>query len=342
MTLGAPLALILLLAVPLLLLLKRGQRRRGTIGYPATGVLAALPRSPRMRLAAALPWARALALVLAVVAVADPRWGLESTRAYRQGVAIVVVVDISSSMLAEDLQVTSEPANRLDVVKATLHGFVGGRGPDGEGRDGDALGLVTFARYADMVSPLTLDHDAFLATLESIEIVSVPQEDGTAIGDAMVMATDLLREAEAESKVMVMLTDGNNNAGAVEPMDAAWVAKTFDITVHSIGAGGRDPVPTTTTIAVGDGTRTMATRGGFLDQLLLKEIATVTGGQFFRATDGTALAEIYSQIDALEKSDLVVEQFQRSIQIFPAFLGLALLLLLIEATLGNTVLRTTP
>ncbi len=341
MTFDDPFALVLLAAVPLLLLLKRAQRQRGTIGYPATSALATLPRSPRMRLAAAMPWARALALMLAVAAVADPRWGLESTRAYQEGVAIIVVVDISSSMLAEDLRVTSEPATRLDVVKATLRGFVGGRGPDAEGREGDALGLVTFARYADTESPLTLDHDAFLATLETVEIVVVPQEDGTAIGDAMVLATDLLRDAEAESKVMVMLTDGNNNAGAVHPMDAAWVAKTFGITVHTIGAGGRDAVPTTTAISAEAGTRTMATPG-FLDQFLLKEIADTTGGQFFRATDATVLAEIYSEIDKLETSTQVVEQYQRSVQIFPAFLGLALLLLLLEAALGNTVLRTTP
>ncbi len=340
MTFDDPMALILLLAVPLLLLLKRGQRRLGAIGYPMTGPLADMPRSMRMRLASAMPWARGAALVLAVFAVADPRWGLELSRAYQEGVAIVVVVDTSSSMLAEDLQITAERSTRLDVVKATLRDFVGGRGPDSEGREGDALGLVTFARYADTVSPLTLDHDAFLDTLGEVEIIVVPQEDGTAIGDAMVMATDLLRDAEAESKVMVVLTDGNNNAGSVHPMDAAWVAKTFDITVHTIGAGGRDAVRTTA-VAVGSGTRTMATPG-LLDQTLLKEIADTTGGRFFRATDGMALADIYSEIDQLETSTMVVEQYQRSVQIFPAFLGLALLLLLLEATLGNTVLRTTP
>jgi Ca-activated chloride channel family protein len=340
MTFDDPLALILLLAVPLLLLLKRAQRRHGTIGYPTTGPLADLPRSARMRFAAALPWARGLALTLAVFAVADPRWGLELSRAYQEGVAIVVVVDTSSSMLAEDLQITAERASRLDVVKATLRDFVNGRGPDSEGREGDALGLVSFARFADTVSPLTLDHAAFLATLDAVEIIVVPQEDGTAIGDAMVMATDLLRDAEAESKVMVVLTDGNNNAGSVHPMDAAWVAKTFDITVHTIGAGGRDAAPTTT-VTADDGTRTMATPG-FLDQFLLKEIADTTGGKFFRATDGRALADIYSEIDKLETSTQVVEQYQRSVQIFPAFLGFALLLLLLEAALGNTVLRTTP
>ena len=340
MTFDDPTTLILLLAVPLLLLLKHGQRRRGSIGFPTTAPLLTLPRSARMRLAAAMPWSRGLALALAVIAVADPRWGLESSRAYQEGVAIIVVVDISSSMLAEDLQTTAERATRLDVVKTTLRSFVNGRGPDSKGREGDALGLVTFARYADTVSPLTLDHDAFLATLDAVEIVVVPQEDGTAIGDAMVMATDLLRKAEADSKVMVVLTDGNNNAGTVHPMDAAWVAKTFDITVHTIGAGTRDAAPTTT-VSAESGTRTMATPG-FLDHFLLKEIANTTGGQAFRATDGTVLAEIYSEIDKLETSTQVVEQYQRSVQIFPAFLGLALLLLLLEAMLGNTVLRTTP
>jgi Ca-activated chloride channel family protein len=338
-TLDDPTALLLIVLVPLVVYAGR-KRARIAIGYPSTGGLAQLPASFRTRLAHALPWLRALTLAVCAVALADPRWGLESTKSTREGIAIVVVVDISSSMQALDLQGGDEPANRLEVVKETLRGFVEGEGELLGGREGDAIGMVTFARFGDTVSPLTLDHEALLAALAEVDVVALAEEDGTAIGDAMVLGTDLLKRADAESRVMIVLTDGANNAGEIEPMDAAWVAKTFGITVHTIGASSRGTEP----IEAGtsdDGTRLLSAPG-FIDEHLLEQVAELTGGRFFRATDGTALASIYAEIDRLEKSTNVAEQYQRQVQVFPIVLIVALALLSLEAVLGNTILRTTP
>lgn len=345
-----PWALLLLAAPPALFLWLRRRDRPAGVGYTATGDLEILGGAFMTRLRAALPWVRLLVLALCVVALARPQWGQQVTRIYRDGIAIVMVVDVSSSMGALDLQIGDEPANRLDVVKETFRGFIeGGEEGEGEGegggepesgREGDLIGMVTFARFGDNLSPLTLDHDALLLALDEIDIVQVSEEDGTAIGDALAMGAELLQRAGAKSKVMILLTDGSNNAGATGPIDAAAAAKALGIRIHAIGAGTRGVAMTP--VRQGDDTTVMVPTQVFIDERMLAGVAEATGGRYFRATDGAALREIYAEIDRLEKSTNVAEQYQRYVEGFPALLLCALLLLCAEAALVNTRLRALP
>ena len=187
-------------------------------------------RAARLRPSFAAPAARRPALAaragpgLAVLALAGPQWGVETTRALREGIAIAMVIDTSSSMSAIDLRLDDRPSDRLEVVKAAFREFVTGGASGVEGRGSDAIGMVTFARYADNISPPTLDHEALLGLLDQVRIVELPTEDGTAIGDAIVRAIDMLQQAGAVSKVIILLTDGSYNAGEVEPLVAAQVA----------------------------------------------------------------------------------------------------------------------
>jgi Ca-activated chloride channel homolog len=340
MRLAAPQALLLLLLVPPLLWWV--VRRQGTVGiaYPALGALVRLPPSWPARLRAALPWLRALVLILIIVALARPQWGVEATKIQREGIAIAMVVDVSSSMGALDLQLGDRQANRLDVVKETFREFVAGDDGALAGRDGDVIGMITFARYADALSPLTLDHDALLGLLDQVEMVALPDEDGTAIGDGMVLAIERLREAAGVSKVMILLTDGSHNAGDVEPMQAAQIAAALGIKIYAIGAGTRGIALMPTRDRNGSINYTPAQV--FIDEFTLERIANVTGGQYFRATDAAALRSIYGEIDRLEKARHVAESYQTYLDAFPAMIAAGLGLLLLEVLLVNTRLRTAP
>jgi len=273
------------------------------------------------------------------VALARPQRGLQSTRVYSEGIAIVMVVDISGSMAALDLQLDGQPSDRLSVVKHTFRQFVQGdkRHPS---RSGDLIGMVAFARYADSISPLTLDHETLLALLDQVEIVSSREEDGTAVGEAIALGVARLRDSTAKSRVMIVLTDGANNAGDTEPLQAAQIAKALGIKIYTIGAGrqGMAPVPVRTR----DGRTVLRRMQVYIDERTLKEIAELTGGQYFRATDSETLNAIYDEIDRFEKTTNVVEKFQQYTERFDLFLLPALMLLLLEIVVTNTRLRTVP
>jgi Ca-activated chloride channel family protein len=208
------------------------------------------------------------------------------------------------------------------------------------GRGGDLIGMVTFARYADSISPLTLDHDTLLALLDQVQIVSLTEEDGTAIGEAIALGIERLRDAKATSKVMILLTDGANNAGATEPIEAAKIAQAMGIKIYTIGTGTRGvaPVP----VRTDDGHAVLRHMRVFIDEDTLTNIAKTTGGRYFRATDTSALQAIYGEINRLEKSANVLEYYQEHAERFAWFLLPALGLLLIEILLMNTRLRTIP
>ena len=182
-----PLALFLLVVVPLLLYLRYRRQQPAVISYPTLQDLRALPRTFAVWLHRAMPVLRALALILCVVALARPQWGFETTEVRRQGIAIDMVVDTSRSMAALDLELEGEERDRLEVVKEAFRLFVLGEGENAGGREGDLIGMVTFARYADGVSPLTLDHDMLLSLLDQVEIVTLPEDNGTSIGEAMAL-----------------------------------------------------------------------------------------------------------------------------------------------------------
>lgn len=313
MSLGSPLALLGLLLVPLVLFLSRRRQRPAAIDYSALHDLTALPRSAMTRLREALPLLRALVLVLCVAALARPQQGLEATRIYSDGIAIVMVVDISSSMATPDAVLDGEAGNRLTLVKRTFRDFV-------RGREGDLIGMVTFARYADSVCPLTLDYDPLLSLLDQVDIVPQAEEDGTAIGEAIALGVERLRGSEAASRVMILLTDGTNNAGATPPRLAAQIAKALAVKIYAIGTGNEYAI----------------------DELALLEIAARTGGQYFHATDDEALHRIYAAIDRLETTATVSEHYRQYAERFAWFLLPALGLLLLEMVLVNTRLLSIP
>ncbi|MGH6899183.1 MAG: VWA domain-containing protein [Geminicoccaceae bacterium] len=340
MRLADPEALLLLLLVPPLLWWLRGRAAPLGMAYPALGDLARLRPSWRARLRRALPWLRALVLMLTIVALARPQWGVEATKVLREGIAIAMVIDVSSSMGALDLQIGDRQANRLDVVKETFRDFVSGDGGRLPGRDGDVVAMITFARYADVLSPLTLDHEALLGLLKRVELVPLPEEDGTAIGDGMVAAVERLRAAEGAGKVMILLTDGSHNAGDAEPIEAAQIAAALGIKIYTIGAGTRG-------IALmpgrnRDGSIEYAPGQVFIDEYTLERIAAMSGGRYFRATDAAALRSIYAEIDRLEKARHVAESYQEYIDVFAPVVTAGLALLLLEIVLVNTRLRTVP
>jgi Ca-activated chloride channel homolog len=335
-----PGVLLLLLLIPVVMLVLRRRAAPRAIGFPTSGELARLRPSLAIRLHAALPWLRALVLGLAVLALAGPQWGVETTRILREGIAVAMVIDTSSSMSAIDLRLEDRPSNRLEVVKATFREFVTGGKAGLDGRSSDVIGMVTFARYADNVSPPTLDHEALLGLLDQVRIVERPPEDGTAIGDAVVRAIDMLDDAESASKVIILLTDGSYNAGEVEPLVAAQLAGAYGIKIYTIGAGthGTALMPVA---APGGGTDYLPSEVT-IDETTLTQIAQLTDGKYFRATDAEALRSIYAEIDRLEKAQNVAEHHQRYVEIHPLVIALGLALLLLEMVLVTTRLRIIP
>ena len=340
MILDFPRALLLLLAIPLVIYLALRWRRPAAVAYSAVAAFAGLSPSPTERLRRALPVLRALALGLCVIALARPQSGVQATNVFSKSIAIAMVVDVSGSMGALDLQLDDQLSNRLDVVKRAFREFVEGDAERLDGRDGDLIALVTFARYADGLSALTLDHDAVLAALDQVRIVPFAEEDGTAIGEAIVLATERLREAPTKSKVMILLTDGSNNAGDTHPLWAARIAEALGVKIYAIGAGTRGIAQIPVRQRTG-GTELQQTQV-FIDEYTLEQVASSTGGRYFRATDSEGLGAIYSEIDALERTTTVTEHYTRRVDLVWPFLLGALGLLVLEVVLINTRLRTVP
>jgi Ca-activated chloride channel family protein len=226
---------------------------------------------------------------------------MAETRIRGEGIALMLVVDCSGSMDARDLVPTDVQQNRLAVVRSVLQEFL--MGPDGKHpqRPQDLIGAVAFAAFADGVCPLTLDHANLAQLIQELELAS-PDEDGTAIGDGLGLAVLRLRTSPVASKVIILLTDGENNTGALEPMPAARLAQESKIRVHCIGAGSRGVAP----IPVRDPYGRVALRMArvTIDEECLKRIAQATGGRYFRATDANSLSEIYSEIDRLERTEI--------------------------------------
>jgi Ca-activated chloride channel family protein len=280
-----------LLLLPLLALLV-WLRRRAQVHRPATIGLSTvgwLPSRTRDRTRLVLYALYGLGIVLTTLALARPQKGFRENELSGKGVDIVLAVDVSTSMRAEDFQ----PDNRLAVAKQVAHDFVGGR-------PHDRLGLVIFAGTAVTQCPLTLNHTVLADLLQRVDFGMV--EDGTAIGMGLSTALNRLRESRAKSRVVILLTDGDNNRGAVDPLTAADLARALGVRVYTIGVGtsGIAPVPVDDPV-FGRRYERVPVR---IDEATLRGIAQRTGGRYFRARDSQALGAIYRQIDQLEKSDL--------------------------------------
>lgn len=313
---GTPWVLAALVVLPAWWVWRR-KRRPPAIVFSRTDVLARGPRSGLL-VTHALFALRNLVLAGLIIAIARPRTGAHAENITTEGINIVLAIDLSSSMLSEDFQ----PQNRLEVAKDKVKQFI-------VGRRNDRIGLVAFAAEALTQVPLTVDYPVLLAAVDNLEAGQL--EDGTAIGTAIATAANRLRTAPGKSRVIILLTDGVNNRGAIDPRTAAQAAAAIGVKIYTIGVGseGMAPVP------VGRGL--MGLRYEYrpveIDEALLRDVATATGGRYFRAVDAAALQSIYGQIDRLEREPLHARTYVRYTEEFRWPLGAALLALALEVVL---------
>jgi Ca-activated chloride channel homolog len=317
--------------------------RTGTIAFPAVPLLLELPATPRSVLRRLAGVFVLVGYLCCVIALARPRSPNAPTRVEQDGIAIMMIVDRSSSMEARDLVPGDLSKNRLSVVKEVFRDFVLGTGMTGigttRGRPDDVIGLVSFAGYADSLCPLTLDHDNLVSMVDELEIAR-DDEDGTSVGDALALAVSRLKLSKAKSRVAILLTDGVNNRGVIKPAQAAEMAKELGVRVYCIGTGTNGDAPLPTVDRFG---RSVLVRAPVLiDEASLKAIALQTSGKYFRATDARTLAEVYSQIDQLEKSQVESEQYLRYSEHYEVFAGWGAVLVLAGILSASTFLRTYP
>ncbi|UCG60639.1 MAG: VWA domain-containing protein [Candidatus Zixiibacteriota bacterium] len=321
---GMGLAIVILM---LIYYLRRMRFKSATIKYSDIRIVKRAARSGRQRFRFVLIVLRVLALALFVVAFARPRSGTEYREVTSEGVDIMLGLDVSSSMQAEDFK----PHNRLYVAKEEIKKFI-------NRRVNDRIGLVVFARYSYTQCPLTTDYGVLLNFVDQVNFGLV--EDGTAIGMAIANAVNRLRESDSKSKIIVLLTDGDNNAGEIDPITAANLAGAMNIKIYTIGAGkpGNAMYPYQDPI-FGKRYVYQPTR---IDEKTLKEIAQRTDGKYFRARSGEELEEIYGIIDALEKTEVKVAAHIQYKELFHYFAYAGLILLIIEILLANTYFRKLP
>ncbi len=295
------------------------------------------PVSWRVRLMWVVPFLLSCGLALCIVAASSPRIGNRQTEIKKDGIAMMMVVDTSSSMLALDMDNDRQEETRLDVVQKTVVNFV--QGGDGfTGRSNDMVGLIRFAGFADTACPLTFDHLNLSTIAHGLEITRKQEEDGTAIGEALTLAVSRLNDAPAESKVIVLLTDGSNNAGQETPEVAASLAESQSIKIYSIGVGSNGMAP----IRITDprtGRSRVTTMPVQIDDELLEQISTQTGGQYFRATNREGLQRIVERIDALEKTTMEEKRYREYTEYFPMLLLLALASIVLSSVLEYTTFR---
>ena len=313
----------LLAALGALPLYMWARRPPGRLTFSSLGLLPAR-RSWRARTSFAPAALLSLSVVGLAVALAGPRVPDRHGAIRREGIAIMMVVDVSGSMRALDLSTPEQERTRLQAVVDVFDDFVAGK-HGLSGRPNDAIGLVSFAGYADTRSPLTLDHDNLVAIARSLDIVNDREEDGTALGDGLGLAVERLRESKARSRVAILLTDGVSNAGTDAPLDSAKLAKKLGIKVYTVGAGTNGLAP----IRVEDpftGRSVLRQTMVEIDEDTLRSIADETGGAYFRATDAGALRRVYAAIDRLERTHLQGEKWRQYHEDFALPLALGLLL----------------
>ena len=328
-----PWILLFLLAIPLLALATSSMesvKRPATLRYADISLIADRNRSWRIRLRPLLKLLRWAGLAFLIVALARPQIG-ESRQIIRgEGVDIALSLDISGSMASLDFQ----PDNRLVAAKAVLNEFIAER-------EFDRIGLVVFAQEAFAQSPLTIDHDVLARLLRNVELApDLGLNDGTAIGMGVATAINMLKGSEAESRIVIILTDGVNNSGAIDPFTAAEAAKALGIKVYAIGVGKQGQVPFPSRNIFGD--EVIAYQESIIDEETLQAISAETVGLYFRATDTDALRAIYDEINRLEKSQVEIETFSRYDELAVWVLMPGLILLLVEVFLRNTILRKIP
>jgi len=333
MTFAHPYLLLLLLLLPLAAWLKGRRGAPAAFVYSSVQLLRGvqeITKSSAGRLLATLRW---LALAALVIALAQPRFTkFDTTKATASGVDIVVAFDLSGSMAAEDFELRGQRVNRVNMARAVLERFI-------DKRPNDRIGLVAFGTQAFIASPITLDHEFLLKNLERLDLNTI-NGNQTAIGSALSTAVNRLRELKSKSKIVILMTDGQSNAGKIDPLTAAEAAQALGVKVYTIGVGtqGQAPMPATDFF----GRRGYQMMAVDIDEDTLKEIAKMTGGKYYRADNADKFEAIYEEIDKLEKSDAEVKKFAQHTELFGYMIAIGLVLLTTEICLGQTVLRRLP
>jgi len=315
--------LSLLLLLPVLAWLKGRRGSSPAFLYSSVKLVEGLTNMRHSRAGAFLAAMRWLVLTLFIVALAQPRLSKSTTEVKASGVDIVVAFDMSGSMNIGDYIVQNQQVRRFDISKAVLKKFIGER-------PNDRIGLVVFGSQAFIASPLTLDHDYLIENLERLDLGAIPWRT-TAIGDGLTTTVNRLRELKSKSKIIILMTDGGNNAGKVDPLTAAKAARALGMKTYTIGLGNREIVQQ---------------MGGSADDLpdedLLQQIAQTTGGKFYRANNAEQLQQIYAEIDKQEKTEAVISKYTQFDELFAWLVSCGLALLLAELALGQTVFRRLP
>lgn len=323
---ASPHFLFILIVIPLLVLwyIFRNNKQQAYIRFSDTGFFDKLPRTWKSYLRHIVFALQMVALGLFIIALARPQSSSKNQTVNIEGIDIVLAMDISSSMLAADLK-----PDRLEAAKTVAADFV-------SGRPGDRIGLIVFSGETFTQVPLTTDHGMMLNMLKDMKCGML--EDGTAIGDGLASAVSRLKDSEAISKVVILLTDGDNNAGSIDPNTAAEMAKLFGIRVYTIGAGtrGTAPYPVQTPFGGIQYQQVPVT----INETLLQQIADETGGKYFRAESESKLQQIYDEIDKMERSKIEVNEFKRLHEEFYPFVIWGLILLVLSFILKNTIFKS--
>jgi Ca-activated chloride channel family protein len=330
-----PLFFILIIIVPLLVFsyLYEKKKKKASIRFSDLSVIKNLPSSRLQGFRWILFALRIATVLILIICIARPQSGKKCEEILTEGIDIILALDISGSMRAEDFK----PKNRLMSAKQVVEEFV-------KGRKNDRLGLIVFAAHSFTQCPLTLDYGVLLNFLKQVKIGMI--EDGTAIGMALVNCVNRLKNSKAKSKVIILLTDGVNNTGKIDPITAAKIARAMDVKVYTIGMGkiGGAPIPIEHPIfgkiyaRNPDGSLVLTK----VDEHTLKEIARITKGKYFRATDEKKLRKICAEIDKMEKTKIKVKEYMKYKELFAFPLFIGIILLLTEITLANTRFRKLP
>jgi len=334
MTFAHPYFLLLLLLLPLLAWLKGKRGKPPAFIYSSVQLVRPILNVTRSRSGAFLSAFRWFTLALFILALAQPRLTRSETKIPASGVDVVVALDMSGSMISEDFEVHGKRVNRFNMAREVLRQFI-------DKRPSDRIGLVAFATQAFIAAPLTLDHDFLLQNLERLNIGTIDPNQ-TAIGSALSTAINRLRELKSKSKIVILMTDGQNNAGKVAPLTVAEAAQTLRVKVYTIGVGmrGQAPMPMGRNPFTGETVYQMQPVD--IDEDTLQKIAQMTGGKYYRADNAKKFQEIYAEIDKLEKTEAEVKKFAHHQELFAWIISPGLTLLLLEILLRHTIFRRLP
>ena len=326
-----PWLLLLLFLIPVLAYLRGNRGGVPAVIFSSINPLKTLGKSAESKAGDFLTGLIFLALALLVIALARPQLGKTISHVNASGIDIMICIDVSGSMLTEDYNIGGQRASRIDTIKDVTRKFI-------EGRPNDRIGLIAFGGRPYLVSPLTLDHDWLFQNLERVKIGLV--EDSTAIGSAIAAASNRLKDRDSKSKVIILLTDGDNNAGKISPETAAEAAKTLGIRLYAIGAGtnGTAPFPFTDSF----GRKVYQTIQVSFNEDGLKKVASIANGKYYRAADTESLENIYAEIDKLEKSTMELTKYTNYRDLFPWLLGMGLGVLCAHTALSQTIWRKLP